>query len=233
MNYKAEQTIARPSDPAGEQSLVLAAKNGDEQAFERLFGRQKHKILAVVRRYVHVREDAEDIVQQCFQKAFVHLCKFEGRSSFCTWLTSIAVNEALMFLRSIGAKREIPIDDVTGAEGTAAELQIPDLLPNPEASYLQQERKRILLSVMGDLRPGARQALELWAIAGFSMEETAERMGVSMTAVKTRLFRAKRELRQRLSRRLRLTPKFETSVSRMGLSTQHISQNQFCNASGF
>jgi RNA polymerase sigma-70 factor, ECF subfamily len=233
MNYNPERTIARPSDPAAEQRLVLAAKNGDEQAFESLVGRQRHKILAVVRRYVHVREDAEDIVQQCFQKAFVHLCKFESRSSFSTWLTSIAVNEALMFLRSIGAKREIPIDDVTGAEGTAAQLQIPDLLPNPEASYLQQERKRILLSVMGDLRPGARQALELWAIAGFSMEETAERMGVSMTAVKTRLFRAKRELRQRLSRRLRLTPKFETSVSRMGLSTQHISQNQFCNASGF
>ena len=112
MNHKTESSIACLGDPAGEQALVVAAKNGDEQAFETFFKRHQQKVLRVVLRYTRVREDAEDIVQQSFQKAFMHLRKFEGRSSFSTWLTRIAVNEALMFLRSIGAVREIPIDDM-------------------------------------------------------------------------------------------------------------------------
>src|SRR6476659_2445801 len=99
MNHEAEPTIACLTDPAAEQKLVVAAKNGDEQAFEALFKRHRQKILRVVRRYAHVREDAEDIVQQSFQKAFIYLHRFEGKSSFSTWLTRIAINEALMLLR--------------------------------------------------------------------------------------------------------------------------------------
>ena len=232
MNNRAEPTIGRASGAVAEQMLVVAAKNGDEQAFESLFKRHKQKILAIVLRYAHVWEDAEDIVRQSFQKAFVHLCQFEGESSFSTWLTSIAIHEALMFLRSIGAVRAIPIDDISDAEGNAAERQIPDSLPSPEASYLQQERKRILFSVMGDLPPRTRQALELREIDEFSTEETAQRTGVSVSAVKTRLFRGKRELRQRLSPFLKSNPKCGTSLSRMGVPTQHISQDQLCNASG-
>lgn len=134
MNHKAESTTSCVSDRAGERTLAVAAKNGDEQAFEALFKRYQQKILTVVRRYTRVREDAEDIVQLSFQKAFVHLCTFQGHSSFATWLTSIAINEALMFLRSIGAVREVAIDDVNNAEGRTAGIQIPDSSPGPEAS---------------------------------------------------------------------------------------------------
>src|SRR5580704_977286 len=144
MKHKAEPTIACVSDPAG----VVAAKNGDEQAFETLFKRYRRKTLAVVLRYTHVMEDAEDIVQQSFCKAFMHLCQFQGESSFSTWLTRIAINEALMFLRRIGAVREVSIDDVNNAEGTVVGIEIPDSSPGPEASYAQRERAQILSSAM-------------------------------------------------------------------------------------
>src|ERR1700722_7141907 len=126
MNHNAEPTFACLTDPAAEQMLVVAAKNGDQQAFETLFKRHRQKILGIVLRYAHVREDAEDIVQQSFQKAFVHLHKFEGKSSFSTWLTRIAINESLMLLRHARALREMPVDDSDDQGGTASAMEIPD-----------------------------------------------------------------------------------------------------------
>src|SRR5271169_6190932 len=85
------------NDPATDQALVATAKMGDEEAFETLVKRHRPRIFALALRYTRVREDAEDIVQQTFQKTFVYLHNFEGKSSFLTWLTRIAINEALMF----------------------------------------------------------------------------------------------------------------------------------------
>src|SRR4029077_2092366 len=164
MNHNAEPTIACLTDPAAEQMLVVAAQNGDEQAFETLFKRHRQKILRVVLRYAHVREDAEDIVQQSFQKAFVHLHKFEGKSSFSTWLTRIAINESLMLLRHGRALREVSVDDHSEAEGNAS-LEMPDSSPDPEASYLRRERVQILSETLGNLRPGMRKAIELRELA--------------------------------------------------------------------
>src|SRR6266446_5614266 len=172
MNHKAEPTIACLTDPAAEQMLVVAAKNGDEQAFETLFKRHRQKILRVVLRYAHVREDAEDIVQQSFQKAFVHLCKFEGRSSFSTWLTRIAINEALMLLRRGRGLREASIDDSNANEETAPPPEIPDSRPDPEASYSQREWGRVLSSAMNELSPGIRKAIQLRELDELSIRET-------------------------------------------------------------
>src|ERR1700745_505353 len=126
MKHKAVPAIACVSDPAGERTLVVAARNGDEQAFEALFKRYQRKTFAVVLRYTRVVEDAEDIVQESFFKAFVHLCQFQGESSFSTWLTRIAINESLMFLRRIRAGREVSLDDIRDAEGSAASLRVHD-----------------------------------------------------------------------------------------------------------
>src|SRR6202040_618381 len=104
----------------------------------------RQKILRVVLRYARVREDAEDIVQQSFQKAFVYLHKFEGKSSFSTWLTRIAINEALMLLRHGRALREVSVDNDSEAEENAASFEISDSSLDPEASYLQRERAQIL-----------------------------------------------------------------------------------------
>jgi len=216
MNAKAETTIACLSDPAAEQTLVVAAKNGDEQAFETLFKRHQQKVLRMVQGYTRVREDAEDIVQQSFHKAFMHLCRFEGKSFFSTWLTRIAINEALMFLRSIRAVRELYIDDGGDAEGIAASLEIPDSRPDPEASYLHRERARVLLSALKHLRPRMRRALELRELAEFSTEQTAEQMGLSVSAVKARIFHGRRELRERLRRYMTSPRAFEKGSSRHG-----------------
>src|SRR4029077_10509511 len=143
MNHNAEPTIACLTDAAAEQMLVGAAKNGDQEAMETLFRRHRQKILRIVLRYAHVREDAEDIVQQSFQKAFVYLHKFEGKSSFSTWLTRIAINESLMLLRHGRALREVSVDDPGEPGGSAASLQMPDSSPDPETSYMRQERVQI------------------------------------------------------------------------------------------
>jgi RNA polymerase sigma-70 factor, ECF subfamily len=225
MNHKTD-------DATAEQILVIAAKSGDEQAFEALFKRYQQKILTVVRRYARIREDAEDIVQRSFQKAFVHLYTFQGHSSFGTWLTSIAINEALMFLRSIGTTREVPIGDVNNAEGRAVGIEIPDSSPGPEASYAQREREQILSSAMDKLTPQMRQALELREIAELSTEETAERMGVSIGAVKARIFHAKRRLRERLSHYLNSSATRRKNSQGTGTTTARFPQSHLCNAAG-
>jgi RNA polymerase sigma-70 factor (ECF subfamily) len=230
MNNKAEPTIACLTDPAAEQMLVVAAKNGDEQAFETLFKRHRQKILRVVLRYAHVREDAEDIVQQSFQKAFVYLHKFEGKSSFSTWLTRIAINESLMLLRHGRALREVSVDDHSEAEGNAASLEMPDSSPDPEASYLRRERAQILSETLGNLRPGMRKAIELRELAELSTEETARRMGVSVAAVKARLFHARKKLQEKLRRHLKSNSTHRKNTT--GDATRHIPQNRLCNASG-
>jgi RNA polymerase sigma-70 factor (ECF subfamily) len=229
MNHNAEPTIACLTDPAAEQMLVVAAKNGDEQAFETLFKRHRQKILRVVLRYAHVREDAEDIVQKSFQKAFVYLHKFEGKSSFSTWLTRIAINESLMLLRHGRALREVSVDDHSEAEGNAASLEMPDSRPNPEASYLRRERAQILSETLGNLCPGMRKAVELRELAELSTEETARRMGVSVAAVKGRLFHARKKLQKQLSSYLKSSSTHRNNTS--GDTTGQISQNRLCNAS--
>jgi RNA polymerase sigma-70 factor, ECF subfamily len=231
MNHNAQPTISCLTDPAAEQMLVVAAKNRDEQAFETLFKRHRQKILRIVLRYVHVREDAEDIVQLSFQKAFVYLHKFEGKSSFSTWLTRIAINEALMLVRRGRALREIPVDDSHDQGGAASAMEIPDASPDPETSYLRRERMQILSETLGNLRPGMRKAIELRELAELSTEETARRMGVSVAAVKGRLFHAKKKLREKLSFYLTSNPTHGKDTTGIGDTAGHIPQRQLCNAS--
>src|SRR5580700_5443479 len=144
-------TVAADRDSAAEEQLVAAAKGGDEMAFETLFNRHQRKIFVLAFRYTRVREDAEDIVQQAFQKAFVHLQTFEGKSSLSTWLTRIAINQALMLLRSRRGLREVLIDDSSGGEEATAALELADANLDPEASFLQRERTQILSAAIRQL----------------------------------------------------------------------------------
>ena len=185
-----------PSD----EVLVAAAKNGSDHAFEMLVARHQEKTLAVALRYTRVRQDAEDVVQQSFQKAFVHLSRFEAKSSFATWLRRIAINEALMLLRKERALREVSLDDPMDSEEPAPRLDIPDTRPDPETRCLQQEWVRILSAAMIKLRPSMRKAIELRELRELSSEETARRMGLSVTAAKGRLFHGRRQLRAKLMR---------------------------------
>lgn len=186
-----------------EQELVAAAKRGDEGAFETLFNHHQRRIYVLAFRYTRIREDAEDIVQQTFQKAFVHLQKFEGKSPLSTWLTRIAINQALMLLRSRRGQHEVPIDDSSSHEATPA-LELVDTSPDPEASYLQTEKTQSLSAAMRQLRPGMRKAIELRGLGELSNRDTAAHMGVSIGTVKARVFHARRKLAKAL--RLHMRP---------------------------
>ena len=177
---------------------MLAAQSGDEQAFGTLATRYRKKILDAVLRYARLPQDAEDIVQQAFQKAFIHLNSFEGKSSFRTWLTRIAINQALMSLRKNRAFREVRFDDTRDEESGASAAAIPDSGPDPEAIYLQKEGTETLFAAMKTLSPLLRTAIELRDLAELSTVETARRMGLSVNAVKSRVFHGRAKLRKML-----------------------------------
>jgi RNA polymerase sigma-70 factor (ECF subfamily) len=224
------------AEPAGATSdlhatedaaLVAAAKNGEATAFAMLVERYDRRIFSVVRRMTRNREDAEDIVQQSFQKAFVHLNSFVGRSSFSTWLTRIAINEALMLLRKNRGLREVLIDDLNGNEGAATALEIPDSSPDPEAVYSRREWRRMLSSAMNELPPGTRKAIQLRELDERSSKETARIMGITISALKGRMFHGRRRLRERLKRYAGSTLRSGRRASRTIVSTGHLSQGQF------
>jgi RNA polymerase sigma-70 factor (ECF subfamily) len=216
-------TRARGEDMA----LVAAAKHGNREAFEILVQRHQRRILAIALRFTRIREDAEDIVQQSFQKAFIHLHKFEGMSSFSTWLTRIAINEALMLLRRGRGLREVSIDDSSGNEQIALGLEIPDSGPGPESSYSRREQERILSAAMKKLRPGIRRAIELRELDELSTEETAGAMGLSVAAVKARVFHGRRILRDMLKRYVGSAWKSKKHALGASRATQHISRDPF------
>src|SRR6267154_446412 len=187
-------------DQDEEGALVVAAKSGDGHAFEILIERHQRRVLAVARRFTRIREDAEDIVQQSLQKAFVHLHKFEGKSCFSTWLTRIAINEALMFLRRVRGAREISIDDLNGNEGTALHMEMPDSRPSPERALLESEQNKVLWAAINKLTPRTRKAIELRDLGELSTKEAARVMGLSVDAVKGRVFHGRRKLHHVLKR---------------------------------
>jgi RNA polymerase sigma-70 factor, ECF subfamily len=232
MNDRSKPTILYSTDPGTDEVLVSAAKDGNQRAFEVLVERHQQRMLAFARRYTRVREDAEDVVQQTFQKAFIHLNKFQGKSSFSTWLTRIAINEALMLLRRGHVLREIPVDDSYDHGTAASAMEMLDASPDPEASYLQRERAQILSETLGNLRPGLRLAIELRELAELSTEETARIMGVSVAAVKARLFHARKKLQGKLSRYLKPNPTHGEKSTGLGDTAGHIPQHRLCNASG-
>ena len=206
--------------------LVTAAKNGNARAFEALIARHQRRILAVALRYSHVRQDAEDIMQQSFQKAFLHLHQFEGRSSFSTWLTRVAINEAQMLQRKSGGVREVSIDDLNEKAETATPLDIPDSAPDPEADCSQREWKRMLSNAMNELPHRTRRAIELRDLDERSTEETARIMGISVAAVKGRIFQGRKKLRKRLEHFVGSAWMFGRGTSRAIGNARRITQNQ-------
>jgi RNA polymerase sigma-70 factor, ECF subfamily len=214
----------------GDMTLVAAAKNGNRKAFEILVKRHEQKIFFVARRITRSREDAEDVVQQTFQKAFTHLRKFEGRSAFSTWLTRIAITEALILLRRRRGFREVLIDDLNANEENPAALDVPDSSPDPEAIYSQREWVEMLYSAVNELPAGMRRAIQLRELDERSSEETAQIMGISVGALKGRAFHGRRKLRERLEHIVERACRTARKTSRTIGNTTHISQGHMaCN----
>lgn len=204
MNHTVKPTSACTSNPSAEQMLVVAAKNGDQQALEDLFKRHQRGVFALALRYTRVREDAEDVVQETFQKAFVYFHKFEQKSSFSTWITRIAINQALMLLRRRYALSEVSINDSSNHDETSQGLEVVDASPDPEATCLRREEARILSAAIEQLRPGIQRTIQLRDLRELSSQETARQLGLSVAAVKARMFHARRKLAKTLRHQIRL-----------------------------
>jgi RNA polymerase sigma factor (sigma-70 family) len=215
----------------GDLALVATAKNGNKKAFEILVERHQQRLFLVARRITRTREDAEDAVQRSFQKAFTHLGEFEGRSAFSTWLTRIAITEALMLLRRSRGLHEVFIDDLNGNDEITTPFEIPDSSPNPEAIYSQREWAEMLSAAMNELSPEIRKAVQLRELDERSTEETARILGISVGAVKARVFHGRRKLRNTLNCFVGSAWKSASGVSRTIRDTPYISQDPVaCNA---
>jgi RNA polymerase sigma-70 factor (ECF subfamily) len=224
-----------PSDLHGtnDAMLVAEARKGEATAFVILVERHERRILAVARRITRTKEDAEDVVQQSLQKAFFHLYQFEGRSSFSTWLTRITINEARMMQRGSRGLREVSIDDSDANEETARALEIPDSSPDPETSYAQRERERMLSLALNELPPGTRTAIQLRDLDERSTEEAARIMGISVSALKGRAFHGRKRLRERLQQYFGPAWMSGSETLRTSRNPRNISQGQVpCHACG-
>jgi RNA polymerase sigma-70 factor, ECF subfamily len=211
---------------ADDSALIAAAKGGNVRAFEVLVARHKRRIFGIALRFTGVRQDAEDIMQQSFQKAFLHLHQFEGRSSLSTWLTRVAINEAQMLLRKSGWRREVSIDDLNENAETATPLEIPDTTPDPEANYSRREWSRMLSFAINELPHKTRRAIQLRELDERSTEETARIMGISVTTVKARIFRGRKKLRKRLQRFVGSAWAYGKDTARAIDNARRISQNR-------
>ena len=182
--------IAKESDEA----LVAAAKGGDTQAFDELVLRHEPRVLSVAQRITNNREDAQDVAQESFHKAFCHLNTFQEKARFSTWMTRIAMNEAFMLLRRRRATPEVLPESLDDGDEFVSERFV-DQRPTPEQSCRLRERKQILTEAINRLGPKIRTAILLRDIEERSAEETARILGTSISAVKARVFQGRRKLR--------------------------------------
>ncbi len=182
-------------DKDSDGALVAAAKRGDTQAFEELVLRHKQRVLAVAQRITNNREDAEDVAQESFHKAFLHLVGFQQKSRFSTWLIRITQNEAFMLLRrKRGVFEVLPESSDDGAKSSSEAFV--DQSPNPEESCLRRERTDLLTKAINRLSPTIGRTILLRDIEERSVEETARMLGTSISAVKARVFQGRRKLRR-------------------------------------
>src|ERR1700688_5311858 len=153
----ADSLANRRMDAKGERALLLAAKTGDLVAFEILCKQSANTFFHLARRIMRNNEDAEDVVQESFQQAFIHLNRFNGDSRFSTWLSRIAINAALMKLRKKHHQWNVPLDESAETEEPVFRQQIEDQGLNPEQLYAQKERQSILSQALNELTPGTRK----------------------------------------------------------------------------
>jgi RNA polymerase sigma-70 factor, ECF subfamily len=185
---------------ADETVLVAQSREGDTAAFGELVRRYEGKIFRLAQHVTQNREDAEDVLQETFMKAYEHLDQFQGNSKFYTWIVRIAVNQALMKLRRRKTDKSVSLDETidTGEDTMVREIAAWD--EDPEQRFSRDELGGILDTAVKSLEPPYRSVFVLRDIDELSTEETAEALGLSVPAVKSRLLRARLQLREKLTR---------------------------------
>jgi RNA polymerase sigma-70 factor (ECF subfamily) len=195
--------VGAPEEVHPDVALVERARGGDVHAFETLVKQYDRQVFRIAQHITQNREDAQDVVQDAFLKAYEKLDQFQGNSKFYTWLVRIAVNEALMRLRKRRTGKMVSIDEDVQTDEGSVPRDLAEWRPNPEQEYNQAELAEILRKTINGLPPGFRVVFVLRDVEGLSTEETANALGLSVPAVKSRLLRARLQLRERLSRYFR------------------------------
>jgi RNA polymerase sigma-70 factor (ECF subfamily) len=180
--------------------LVRASKMGDAAAFEQLVKRYDRRLLRISQTVTRNREDSEDAVQEALLKAFQNLADFREDSKFSTWLIRITLNQSLMKLRKQRTHKEVSLDEDFESDGDALSVDVPDRGPNPEQLCWASEFRDILGRTVEELRPILRTVFVLRDVEGLSIEQTAQVLNLSQSAVKARLWRVRLRLRERLNR---------------------------------
>lgn len=192
---------ARAAAPQLDQdwTLVQAIRAGARERFHELVQRHERAIYRAALAILRNHEDAEDVCQETFLRALAHLDQFRGEARFSTWLTQICVNTARMRIRKNHAELWESLDEPVPTEDGSVSLEAAEWREDPEQQYSREERERILMEALGRLHPSYREVVVLRDVRQLSTEETAQALGLSVANVKTRLLRARLQLRDRLA----------------------------------
>ena len=196
------RSTAAKAASTDERLLVAQAKSGRSSAFGKLYELHRVRIYHAAFRILRNRQDAEDAVQRSFQRAFTNLCRFREDSTFSTWVTRIAINDALMLLRQRRANTRLQ-ENNDGTEEPSV-LDPADKGPTPEQAFAETERRAAVLQAISYLRESLRTVAHLRELQGLTSTETARRLGLTVSAVKARTFHAKRCLRRHFEREFKL-----------------------------
>jgi RNA polymerase sigma-70 factor (ECF subfamily) len=189
---------------SNESTLVDEARAGNSEAFATLVNHYDERVFRLAVNITRNKEDAEDVLQQALFKAYINIGRFRGGSRFYTWLVRIALNEALMKLRKRRSGRQVSLDELLETDDqSVVRRETVDWRDNPEERYARRELQGNLHDALEHLEDNSREVLLLRDLENLSTRETAQKLGLSVTTVKTRLRRARGDLRRRLDRRCR------------------------------
>jgi RNA polymerase sigma-70 factor, ECF subfamily len=184
------------SNEMTDEFLVSAAQSGDPNAFVELSKRHSRRLMLKIYRITNNWQDAEDVIQDSLMRAFTHINTFQSRASFSTWLTSIAINTALMLLRKKRSSLKYSVDSSVFEDSMSESIEPRDHRDNPEQTYARRQTEDRLKKAIQRMSPKYRTVVELHQINDLSLNEIASSLCISVGAVKSRLLRARRQLRQ-------------------------------------
>jgi RNA polymerase sigma-70 factor (ECF subfamily) len=184
-------------EQAPEEILIPAARGGDRLAFEELSRRHYDASLRLATYLLNNREDAEDEVQSAYRRAFESIRSFREEAKFSTWVTRIVTNCCLMRMRKT---RRVKLTSIDEQEGASLPVVIADTRSTPEETVAHNELLARLKTELRRIPPLFRDILELREIEELPLPEVASRLGISIPAAKSRLLRARAELRRRMER---------------------------------
>ena len=190
--------LAVPATLRDEPALVKATKSGDIAAFEELVRLHERQLLCVAERVTRNHEDAQEAVQDAFLKLFKKLDQFQGNSKLSTWLFRVTVNESCMKLRKQRKTRDLISLDPQNAGSLLRDIR--DSAPNPEELRTTTELWERLIKASGKLGPSLRPTFWMRAVKGFSVDQTAGALNLTVSAVKARLYRSRVQLREELNK---------------------------------